>query len=331
MANTITTQIRAAETIEGVEKFVITITVTDAGDLPTKAIFVMTLADPNDPKEDTFARVATIADLTELLEDRAAAVLAEETLYRVMSTRFIYDNLDTGVAAQDVLKSRIDELVIDWQTYSASFVTTSEVTTHPRVDPSAFEALVDAYTAALAAEATAKETRDSALTDYNTAQTDADDAATALTTAQTQRDQCYQFKSYFQTFYDSMKAGTGFYQDADTFRLAAETYRAATTGLNPAAESVFVAAQTTFGVKQSNANTALTNASANLALFAAECASKDTAVSTAQSTLATAQTTLAQKRTAYEDAQAAYAAAQAASDAALTAIKTLKPDYDPTA
>jgi len=331
MADTKTVQTRNAETINEVEKFVIVIQVTDKGDLPTSAIFVMQINDVNDPKEDTFARVATIADLTELLEDRAAVVLVQGTLYRVISCRFIYDNLDTGVAAQDVLKSRIDELVEDWHTYSTGFVATSEETIHPRVDSSAFQALVDNYQTALTSEATAKETRDSALTDYTTAKTDADAKATALTTAQTQRDKCYQFKGYFQVLYDAMKSGTGFYQDAETLRAATETYRAATTGTNPAAESILIAAQTVFGTKQANANTALSTAATNLGTFTTECNNKDVAVTSAQSDLATAQTTLSQKRTAYEDAQAAYVVAQAASDAALAAIKTLKPDYDPAA
>lgn len=325
-----TIQTRKAVYIEGVEKFELTIYVSEKGDLPSAAIFVLKIEDETDPKEDVFARVANIADLTSLKEVRTEAVSADASYYRVSSYVFYYDDLDTAVAAQDVLKSRVDELVTDWQTYEDDFVATSEETTHPRYDESAFQSLVTSYETCLAAEETAKETRDDAKADYDTAKTAAEDAATALTDAKTARDKCYTLKGYFQALYDAMKSGTGFYQDASTFLAAVDVYYAATSGAYPTEAGVLNTARTAFTGKQATAQSALGTASTDLVTFAVECGNKDTAVLTAQSDLEMAQTTQAQMRTAYEDAQAAYVAAQAASDAALTAIKALKPDYDPT-
>jgi hypothetical protein len=328
--DTKTVQTRKAVYVEGVEKFELAIHVSEKGDLPTLAIFVVKIEDATDPKEDSFARVANIADLTTLKEVRTEAVSADEEYYRVSSYIFYYDDLDTAVAAADVLNSRIDELVTDWRTYDEDFEATSEETAHPSYDESTFEELVTAYETCLAAEETAKETRDEAKDDYDTAKTDADDAATALTDAKTARDKCYTFKGYFQALYDAMKTGTGFYQDAATFLAAVDVYYAATSAAYPTEAGVLNTARTIFTGKQATALSALGTATTNLSTFATECGDKDLAVTTAQNELEAAQTTQAQKRTAYEDAQAAYVAAQAASDAALTAIKALKPDYDPT-
>lgn len=331
MANyTVSEQRRRAVLIEGVEKFEVYIEIIDPGDLPTRGLFVLEINDATDPKEDEFARVATVADLVDLVEDRDLTIDKDEELYRVTSYKFYYDNIDTAVAAQSVLKDRLDELTQDWATYQEQFETVSETTNHPRYDSDTFNTLVSAYEDALEAEETAKTTRDDAKDDYDTASTDATDAATDLADAKSRRDKCYELKAYFQALYDAMKSGTGFYQDAETFRAAADTYKTATTGTDPAAETIYNNARDTFVSKQRDANTALTTAAANLATFATECSNKDTAVTTAETAKTTADTALSQARTAYEDAQSAYAAAQTASDAALTAIKTLKPDYDPT-
>lgn len=329
MNYTVTQQRRQVVRIEGTQKWEVTIEVTDAGDLPTTALFVLEIEDVTDPKEDTLARVAEIADLTDLSINRNTAVQQNDTLYRVTACTTYYDSLATAVAAQDVFKERLDELTQDWATYQTQFYTVSEITNHPRYDTSIFETLVAAYETAVAAQTTAETTRDTAKTDYDTAKTAADTASTAVTTAATLRDQFYLYKGYFQNLYDAMKAGTGFYQDAETFRTAADNYQTATTGADPTAEGIYLVARDTFVNKQRDANSALTVAAANLSTFTTECASRDTAVTEAETAKATADTTLARKSSVYADAQAAYEAAQSATEAALAAVRALDPSYTP--
>lgn len=324
-----TKQVRKAVFLEGEEKYEVSIEVLDGGDIPTKGLFVLEINDESDPKEDAFARVATVADLVDINTDRTAAVNAGNTYYRTSSYIFYYDNIDTAASAQEVLKSRIDELVGDWNTYQEQFVTVSETTDHPRTETDTFNALVAAYEDAVVAEGVAETDRDTAKDAYDTASTDASDAITALTTAQTERDTLYELKNKFQAFYDAMKTGSGFYQDAETFRAAAEAYRVATTGTDAVAEGIFETARDTFTGKQASANTVLTTASADLAIFSTECTAKDTAVATATTALSTANTTLLEKQTAYLEAQTAYAIAQQATATALSAIVALKPDYEP--
>lgn len=319
-----------AITSEGIQKFQLEVDITDAGDLPDENIFVVEITDPTDPKEDSFARVVTVDDLEELTKDRTTAVNNNDTLYRVKSWTFLYDNVDTAANAKDVLKSRIDELVEDWRTYLTKFETTSETTEHPRVDTDTYNSAVDTYELMLGAEQVAEETRDSAKDDYDEAVVDAADASTALTDAEDAWDDCKTAKAWFQSLYDAMKQAGGFYQHADTLKTAAETFRVVCTGDHPTEEAVFVTAYNTFSGKQGEALTVLTTAASNMLLFDTMCSNKQADVVAAQSAKTTADSTVASKRTAYEDAQSAYEAAQSASEAALAAVRALKPDYDPT-
>lgn len=334
-ADTITEQVRKA--IEGVDangntiaKFEVSITVTAKGDLPDDKIFVVSIVDPEDAKEDLFARVATIADFTETTVDRPTAVDTAEDEYRTSTFVLTYDNLETAINAQDVLKSRIDELVNDYRDYLNDFVATpvAEETIHPQYTLDTFNSLVSAYSSAVTAEATAEQTRDDAKDDYDEAVTDAATAATKVTEAQTAWDNCKLAKSWFDDLYTAM-ASPKFYQEAEALRAAAETYRVATTGTNPTAEATFVTARDTFVGQQAAANKALTTALANQGSFATLCGQMQSDLTTAQAAKATADTAVATKRTAYDDAQTAYENAQQATEAALAAITALKPDFDP--
>src|SRR5512136_925282 len=131
MSVTTTKQVREAVLVDGVTKFKITVTVTDKGPLPSASLLVIQINDPDDAKSDTFGRVAEILDFSTYAEDRVVAVANKQELYRLSSFVFYYDDLETAVNAQDVLKTRIDELVTNWETYDTQFETTSETTEHP--------------------------------------------------------------------------------------------------------------------------------------------------------------------------------------------------------
>lgn len=319
-----------AVTVNNVLKFQLDVAVTAKGDLPDENLFVINIQDLYDPKEDLFARVTNVDDLEELTTDRTTAVNNNTLFYRVKNWTFYYDNIDTAKNAKDVLKSRIDELVIDWRTYQTDFEATSEVTEHPRVDTDVYNTLIDTYELMLGAEQTAKETRDTAKDEYDEAVVDAADAATTLSDAETAWENCKTSKAWFQALYDAMKEGGGFYQYANTFKAAAEAFRIVCTGDHPTEEATFVAAYNTFTSKQGDASIALATAYSNLVLFDGLCFTKEAAVNTAQIAKTTADTAVYTKRTTYADTQSAYEAAQSASEAALAAVRALNPAYDPT-
>jgi hypothetical protein len=360
MAATQTEQTRNAIYIDGVETFEIIITVTDAGDLPSKAVFVVQIQTQTDPKTDTFARVAAIADFTTYGTDRVAAIAAGDEYYRVTTFTFYYTDLNTGVAAADVLSSRIDELVTNWQTYDTSFVATAEIVEHPQPSLSAFEAAVAAYDTAVTAEATAKTTRDDAKTAYDLAVTDAATAAATVTATQTLYNNSLTVKGYFDAcltgltnLYTKSNAfsGTGtaagaFLTNSKTYRTAAETLRGACTADPPtsAQKSAYDSAVATYnsqvGAFETDIATyrqdvtvslaAKNTGDSNQALFAAYCSGLQTAYTTAQTAKATADTAVATTLTTYKEAQAAYVVAQANTEAALAAVRSMDPTWTPT-
>lgn len=354
MAYTQVQQDRSAVYIEDdegnqVPKFKVVAEVIDAGDLPTKALFVIKVLDDDAPNSDEFARVARIADFDTYGTDRPEAIAAAEDdddpIFRSPVFTFYYDNLQTANNAQEVLKSRLDELVDDWRTYDEKFVATSEVTDHPRATTDAFNALVDSYSSAVTAEETAKDTMDSAKDDYDDAVSDAEDAGTAVTTAKTAYDDCVEAKGWFDALYNAF-AGTGFVSKANIFAADVATFLGqATTFLGYCTADPPTTAQkdafttqigtattkkTTFEAQDlAVATAALATALTNQGYFASKCGAKETAWEDAKTAKETADTTVQTKRTAYEDAKAAYESAQEATEAALAAVRALKPDWDP--
>ena len=57
---------RVAPQADGSTRFEFVATITNAGTLPTKNLFVMQIQDPLDPKNDILARVATPRDLRQI-------------------------------------------------------------------------------------------------------------------------------------------------------------------------------------------------------------------------------------------------------------------------
>jgi hypothetical protein len=326
MSFTVSQQFRQARTSSGALQYVIQAEVTDAGDLPDIYLFVMTVNDREDPKADTFARVATVADLspvppsgTGLSPDRPTALTLipepDTAYYRTNLANFIYTDLATAVAAQDVLKSRLDELVTDWQTYDNQFIADGvlkpiDVIDHPRYNQDAFTALVQGYVTAVATEATAKSTLDAAKVTYDSAVSAAATAQTAVTQAQGIYNDCVTAKNAVDVFVAAWR--TNFLGQANTLYAA----YAATPSPDANVEAAYLAARiAALGVPVPDCTTF--------------CTARQTDLTNAQTAKATADTNVAAARTAYEDAKAAYAAAQSATEAALAAVRSLKPTFDP--
>lgn len=148
---------RIATLADGTTAYEVTTTVVDAGDLPTRALFVLNIVEPLNPRADVlariaeprdlrrltdglhvrvtssslvyidgdpFARVANMADLTTLVADRTEAVRRGATQYLSVSLSLVYNNSDTADAAARQLITRLSDLVTSWRTYATSFETT---------------------------------------------------------------------------------------------------------------------------------------------------------------------------------------------------------------
>ena len=111
---------------EETEVYVITSTLVSylVDELPHPNVFVINIATREDPKDDTLARVATVADLTELPRGRDAG-LASETgvgiLYLTNTWRLEYFDLDEAITAMGVVKDRVNALILSWQTFDDTF------------------------------------------------------------------------------------------------------------------------------------------------------------------------------------------------------------------
>ncbi len=128
------------------EAFRIEATVTAQGELPTTALFVYSIGDPDRADSDSFSRIANPQDLQNLSLDRAAAVLAGTDEYLASFASFQYADLDVAVTAKAQVKGRINELVNRWIAFQTSFISdTGASQSFPSSDATQEEALVATY------------------------------------------------------------------------------------------------------------------------------------------------------------------------------------------
>jgi hypothetical protein len=325
-----TEQIREAVTVDDVVTYKVSISVVDKGDLPSDKIFVISINDETDSKEDTFARVATIADFTEVQENRSDAIDDDEVLYRTNAFVLYYDNLETAINAQTVLKERIDELVNNYEDYQEDFETVvAEVTVHPQVGESTFDAAVTAYQDALRDTLDAEEDRDEKEEEYNDKVIECSDANTDATKAAEIAADCATTKGYFDTLETAFIALDN---DGDVFLTAAQTYyqNKVVAPVPDSFDVAFLAAINQFIADLRVSEAVKTQAATDKTDFATICGKRSTENDTTQAAKATCDTELKQAKTDFDDAQAAVEVAKQAENAALAAVQALKPDFDPT-
>lgn len=187
---------RVAPQADGTTRFEFIATVTTAGTLPTKNLFVMQIQDPADPKNDIVARVATPRDLRQidgsyylkaqaataltlsgdlflrvanttelasLAQDRATAVRQGESYYLTSVLARSYEALETADAAVRQVLDRLSALTTAWTTINTNFVTTPTAEYDLPVLESSIETLRrTAYTHAVTARQAAQVTLDAA-------------------------------------------------------------------------------------------------------------------------------------------------------------------------
>jgi len=194
VSNPIVEQIRRLVVMaDGNKRWEVTTKVVNKGDLPFPELFVLTIADPSDPKQDvlarvavphdlrnfsgdiyvkvastditylggdTFARIANTSDLTSLPRDRVIAVQKNATEYLVSAMTKLYDALVTADAAGREIVARLSDLQTEWAATTSAFI--GHITyTLPVVDPSVQAERRTTYTSAKAARIEAESERNS--------------------------------------------------------------------------------------------------------------------------------------------------------------------------
>ena len=118
---TYVTQTRTSVLVGGVPKFRVVSTVNVNGQLPDLGVFVFAITNTADPSQDTFTRVAQVADLLSLPSTRADAVRRQSIYYRIPQVTLTYDDIETGVTGAATIKDRVNYLVKSWISYKYEF------------------------------------------------------------------------------------------------------------------------------------------------------------------------------------------------------------------
>ena len=121
-------QERHVELVSGAsEAFVITSLLVSAvipTELPHRNVFVITVNDIDDPKQDSLARVARISDLSLVPIGRDAGIASpviEGVLYLSASTTNIYTTLEVANDAAVAFQDRVNTLIVAWILYRTQF------------------------------------------------------------------------------------------------------------------------------------------------------------------------------------------------------------------
>lgn len=144
---TYATQFRTAIVTDHVAKFHITMTITDKGRLPDFGVFVMSITDTHEPKEDTMIRVARVGDLMSYPKDRVEAVNQFGEVYRTATITKTYTTLQAAQMAADFLKEKVNALVEEYTSYIDKFQadTVPEILVFPVPNMGALQPLIKAY------------------------------------------------------------------------------------------------------------------------------------------------------------------------------------------
>lgn len=124
----ILSQERHVELVSGAnEAFVVTslmVAATIPDQLPHLNVFVVLVNDVDDPKQDTLARVARIADLTTIPIGRDAGIAtptANGMEYLSASSTNVYETLETANDAATAMRDRVNALMNAWIDFRTNF------------------------------------------------------------------------------------------------------------------------------------------------------------------------------------------------------------------
>lgn len=328
MAGTQVRMDRSTITVEGTNSYQIVTNCIVKGELTDTSIFLLSINTPDDPKDDTLARIVQIADFDLYQTDRDQAIKDGEPLYRSPVFTIRYTDVETANNGQKEIKSRINALVEDMDGYLEDFETPDygEVIIYPTTDPSVKAQMEEEYYASLEPIEDAEDARD------------------------TQAIECAQQEYKLEITEERLAEAISDLDKANSIDSDLSASIAVLTGVEPALtvnnnsiRSVLAGLEDTEAIE--SVETYLTSNDALLITFRAEnttLVTLDTGqVSQCVSALQIRVTTLTAERSALQSdinkcalelvaLQAAVDAARATRNAALAAIRAVCPDFTPT-
>lgn len=175
-------------------RYEVTTHVVDRGDLPFPELFLVDINDSDAEKTDVLARIATpfeireiegsiyvktdatnlkyvsgdpfvavsnVVELTSTPRDRTTAIRKGLTTYLTSTVTLFYTTVTAANAAYQTLLARLSQLVVDWRTFSTSFVTNpSQDYLLPQPGIGVEDRLTAAFSAMKAARLAAEKSRD---------------------------------------------------------------------------------------------------------------------------------------------------------------------------
>ena len=287
------------------------------GDLPSQAVFVFQLGTAADPKTDAFLRIGSIQDITTMVIGRDNAISTQQLTYLATGFTVVYSDVATATAAKQLIQSRLEQLITDWQTYNTSFASSS--TTYPLQDASLVTAKKDAYVAARTAKTAADAAAATAAAAVTAAQTVSANAAATQALKQSIYSDC----TSTQTIVSGLVTGEAAFRAAAQAFLTAVNSSAATIS---SAQLAAIAFSNAIAAETTNLQMPLQALSAS---FTTKCAQKQTDLNAASTARVVADTAInTAQRTAILTQQTA-ATAQTTLEGALADAVAVCPTFDP--
>lgn len=259
----------------------------EPGDLPNANVFVHKIISSTDPKQDTFLRVANVADLTTLAQGRETAVGLSQTLYLSTAFTVTYDDIATATQAKPLIQQRVDNLIADWHNYNEQFLAPVSIPPNYSQIPMPLTTSEEderkaAYTTAHAEYLAAQTDNATAQAEYAAAVTAAsaagDDAITAVAESQQCSTMLGQLNTGLSALDQLIAATTAVVNDMNpfvnscitfntaclTFQSAAALYSSYGTGATTGQQSIFGTAYDTWASAYGTWKNAYNNANATL-------------------------------------------------------------------
>lgn len=321
---------------DGSSTYQIDAEVTVKGDLPHPNIFVYQILDPLDTTRDTFVRVGTPYDLENVPLTRVAAIAASQEYFLSQTLQRRYSDLNTAVQAKDAVRSRIDNCVQAWRTYSTDFSGT-ETFYHPTAEETYEQQLKDDYEVARDARIDAEEVvtdADAALVLAETAVANAIAISTIYSDdlAFTNQSYAIYWVNYFAAENDfaSYMASRLTQFKADFLAVTGFAYVPfpGTTG-GTLAQNTWLSHIQQMEIDINTRTTSAHNGTSLQPAFLQHHVLAGGNYTSQQGVIATANVAAANAVTAKKEAEASLASAQLAEDAALAAVLAVCPDFDP--
>lgn len=139
-------QLRVATVTNSVAKFKINMHLTERGPLPDKHVFLKSIVDDTDPKQDNLKRVCKVGDLVTYPKNRDEALRKRIPYWRDVGLTKMYSSITKATVAAEFLKEKVNELVTAYADYTDNFkAIPGEFLTFPQKDMGVLQPMIEDY------------------------------------------------------------------------------------------------------------------------------------------------------------------------------------------